>query len=101
MTKVAFLSLVDHPQIDPDTIKTAIEKGLFLVKSNGGDMTIYTADKQLYNITINILFYHKCAITILGGMHMVIHFILATAVIMTGASTFGSVDKMLSRKIYP
>lgn len=111
-TEVAFLPLVDRPPAHPDTIKTAIEKGLSLVRAAGDDVLIFTADQQLYKVTIDIMFhepsYFKSVIPVLGGMHMLMNFIHATSVIMAGsgmkevlASTFGSIDKMLSGKKYP
>ena len=111
-TDVSFLPLIDRPPADPDTIKTAIEKGLSLIKGSGQDILYFTCDQQLYKITIDILFhqpgYFKSVVPILGGMHMLMNFIHAIAVVMGGsglkevlADTFGSVDKMLSGKKYP
>jgi len=65
---------------------------------------IFTTDQQLYEVTIDILFhqpsYFQCIIPVLGGMHLLMNFIHAIAVIMAGsgmrevlARTFGSVDK--------
>ena len=75
-TEVAFLPLVDRPPAHPDTIKTAIERGLSLAR----------ADQQLYKVTIDILFhepfYFKSVIPVLGGMHMLMNFIHATAITM-------------------
>ena len=73
---------------------------------------VFTADQQLNKVTIDILFYEplyfKSIIPVLGGMHMLMNFIHATAIIMFGsgmkevlAGTFGSVDKMLNGKKYP
>ena len=111
-TDVSFLPLIDHTPADPDTIKTATEKGLSLIKKSNGDVLFITCDQQLYKVTIDILFhepaYFNCVVPILGGMHMLMNFIHAVAVIMGGsglkevlAGTFGSVDKMLSGKKYP
>ena len=112
-TDVAFLSLVDRPPppAHHDTTKTAIDKGLTLMRATGDDVLIFTADQQLYKIVIDIVFYRptylQSEIPVLGGMHMLMNFIHATAVIMAGggmnemlAGTFGSVEKMLSGK-YP
>ncbi len=111
-TEVAFLPLIDCLPAHHDTIKTAIVKGLTLVKAAGQEALIFTVDQQLYKVTIDILFhqpsYFKYVIPVLGGMHMLMNFIHSIAVIMAGsgmkdilASTFGSVDKMLSGKKYP
>ena len=111
-TEVAFLPLVDRPPAHPDTIKTAMEKGLSLVKAAGQNMLIFTADQQLYKIVIDVMFhepsYFESVIPVLGGMHMLMNFIHAIAIIMAGsgmreilAGTFGSIDKMLSGKKYP
>jgi len=70
-TEVAFLPLVDRPPVHPDTIKTAIERGLSLARAVGDDVSIFTADQQLYK---DILFhepsYFKSVILVLGDMHM-------------------------------
>ena len=111
-TEVAFLPLVDRPPAHPDTIKTAIEKGLSLVRAAGEYVLFFTADQQLYKVTIDIVFnqpsYFKSVIPVLGGMHMLMNFIHAIAIIMAGsgmkdilAGTFGSIDKILSGKKYP
>jgi len=111
-TEVAFLPLVDRPPAHHDTIKTAIERGLSLARAAGEDVLIFTADQQLYKVTIDILFheplYFKSVIPVLRGMHMLMNFIHATAIIIAGsgmkevlAGTFGSVDKMLNGKKYP
>ena len=111
-TDVAFLPLIDHPPAHYDTIKTAIDKGLTLMRAAGDDMLIFTADQQLYKIVNDIMFYQptyfESVIPVLGGMYMVMNVIHATAVIMAGsemneilAGTFGSVEKMLSGKKYP
>ena len=111
-TDVAFLPLIDHPPAHHDTIKTAIDKGLTLMRAAGDDMLIFTADQQLYKIVKDIMFYQpsyfESVIPVLGGMHMVMNVIHATAVIMARsemneilAGTFGSVEKMLSGKKCP
>ena len=111
-TDVAVLPLIDHPPAHHYTIKTAIDKGLTLMRAAGDDMLIFTADQQLYKIVKDILFYQptyfESVIPVLGGMYMVMNVIHATAVIMAGsemneilAGTFGSVEKMLSGKKYP
>ena len=70
-TDVAFLPLVDRPPAHPDTIKTAIERGLSLARAAGENVLIITADQQLYKVTIDILFhepfYFKSVIPVLGG----------------------------------
>jgi len=111
-TEVAFVPLIDRPPAHHDTTKTAINRGLSLARTAGEDVLVLTADQQLYKVTIDILFhepfYFKSVIPVLGGMHMLMNFIHATAVIMSGsgmkeilAGTFGSVEKMLSGKKYP
>ena len=109
-TEVAFLPLVDRPPVHPDTIKTAIERGLSLARAVGDDVSIFTADQQLYQVTLGILFhgpsYFKSVIAVLGVMLM--NFINATAIIMDGsglieslAGIFGNVNKTLNGKNYP
>jgi len=111
-TEVAFLPLVGRHPAHPDTIKTALERGILFPRAAGEDVLIFTADQQLYKVIIDILFheplYFKSVIPVLGGMHTLMNFIHATAIIMAGSGmkevltgTFGSVDKMLSRKKYP
>ena len=111
-TDVAFLPLVIRPPAHHDTTKTAIDKGLTLMRATGDDVLIFTADQQLYKIVIDIVFYQptylQSEIPVLGGMHILMNFIHATAVIVAGggmneilAGTFVSVEKMLSGKKYP
>ena len=56
-TEVALLPLIDRPSAHPDTIKTAIERGLSLASAAGEDVLIFKADQQLYKGTIDILFH--------------------------------------------
>ena len=95
-----------------DTIETAIDKGLSLMRASGDDVLIFTADQQLYKIVKDIMFYQptyfESVIPVLGWMHMLMNFIHAAAVSMADsemneilAGTFGSVEKMLSGKKYP
>ena len=111
-TDIAFLPLIDRPPAHHATIKTAIDKGLSLMRAAGDDVLIFPADQQLYKIVIDIMFYQptyiESVIPVLGGMHMPMNFIHATAVIMAGsgmneilAGTFRRVGKMLSGKKYP
>ena len=84
-----------------------------MVRGISDEVLIFTVDQQLYKITVGILFnqhsYFKCChVPIFGGMHMLMNFIHAVAIILDGsglkknlASTFGSVDNMLSGKKYP
>ena len=107
-----FLPLIDRPPADPDTLKTAIEKSLSLVKKSNSGILILTCDQQLYKVTIDIFFnepaYFNNVVTILRGMHMLMNFGHAVSLIMGGsglkeilAGTFGSADKILSGKKYP
>ncbi|MCP3889476.1 MAG: hypothetical protein GY702_11490, partial [Desulfobulbaceae bacterium] len=88
-TEVAFLPLIDCLPAHHDTIKTAIVKGLTLVKAAGQESLIFTVDQQLYKVTIDILFhqpsYSKYVLPVLGGMHMLMNFIHSIAVIMAGS----------------
>ena len=69
-TDAAFLPLIDRPPAHRDTIKTALDKGLSLMRAAGADMLFFTADQQLYN-RYNVLSTHqfKYVIPVLGGMH--------------------------------
>ena len=96
-TDMTLLFLTDNSPADPDTIKTAIEKGLSLTKQSGQEVFIFTSDQQFYKVTI--LFhnptYIKCVVPILGVM-------LAgngLKEVLTGA--FVGVDKIHSGKKYP
>ena len=111
-TNVVFLPLLDRPPAHHDTTKTAIDKELTLMRAAGDDVLIFRADQKLYKIVIDIVFYQptylQSEIPVLGGMHMLMNCIRATAVIMASsgmneilAGTFGSVEKMLSGKKYP
>ena len=59
------------------------------MRAAGDDMPIFTADQQLYKIVKDIMFYQptyfESVIPVLGGMHMLMNFIHATAVIMAGS----------------
>jgi hypothetical protein len=71
-TKVAFLPpLVARPSAHPDTIKTAIDRGLSFARTACEDVLIFTADQQLYKVPIGILFYEplyfKFIIPVLGA----------------------------------
>ena len=111
-TDVAFLPLVDRLPAHHDTTKTAMDKGLTLMRAAGDNVLIFMADQQLCKSVIHIVYYQptyfQSVITVLGGMHMLMNFIHATAVIVAGggtndilAVTFESVEKMLSGKKYP
>ena len=106
------MPLIDLPPAQHDTILTSLEKGLSLVKNKGNGVLIFTADQQLHKIVIDIMFYQpsyfNLVVPVLGGMHMLMNFIHAISIIMSGsglkeilASSFESVDKMLSGKKYP
>ena len=88
-TEVAFLPLVGRHPAHPDTIKTARDSGLPFARAAGEDVLIFTADQQLYKVTIDLLFheplYFKSVIPVLGGMHMLMNFIHTTAIIMPGS----------------
>ena len=56
-TDVAVLPLIDHPPAHHDTTKTAIDKGLSLMRAAGDDVLIFTADQQLYKIVEDLMFY--------------------------------------------
>ena len=76
---VASLPLIDPPPAHYDTIKTAIDRGLSLMKTAGDDVLIVTADQQLYkklnchghNVLSTRLF--QICIPVLGGMHMLMN----------------------------
>ena len=66
------MPLIDLPPAHHDTVKTAIARGLSLAKTEGEDVLIFTADQQLYTVTIDVMFnkpfYFHSIIPILGGM---------------------------------
>ena len=106
------MPLIDLPPAQHDTILTSLVKGLSFVKNKGNDVLIFTADQQIYKIVIDIMFhqpyYFELVVPVLGGMYMLMNFIHAISIIMSGsglkeilASSFKSVDKMLSGKKYP
>ena len=85
-TEVAFLPLVGRHPAHPDTIKTALERGLSFARAAGED---FTAEQQLYKVSVDLLFqeplYFKSVNPVLGGMHMLMNFIHTTAIIMPGS----------------
>ena len=56
-TEVALLPIINRPSAHPDTIKTAIERGLSLAIAAGEDVLVFKADQQLYKVTVDILFH--------------------------------------------
>ena len=60
-----------------------------LVRAAGEDMLFFSTDQQLYKVTIDILFhqplYLLSVIPLLGGLHMLMNFIHAIAIIMGGS----------------
>ena len=109
---MSFMPFIDLPPANYDMILTALIKGLSLMKDRENEYLIFTADQQLYKIVIDIIFhqpsYFNTVFPVLGGMYMLMNFIHAISTIMSGsglkeilASSFGSVDKMLSGKKYP
>ena len=108
--KVVYLPLINMTPSHPTTIKTGIERGLEFITKNDQEILIFTVDQQLYKVTIDIMFnqpsYFEKVVPILGPMHNAMAFIHAICILMIGikpllASTFGSVDKMMSGKKYP
>ena len=86
---MSFISLIDQPLANPDTIQTAIEKGRTLIKGTGEDVLIFTAEQQLYKVIINImfhkLFHFQMLVPMLGGMHMLVTYVHAISVLMAGS----------------
>ena len=107
-----YLPLINHTPSDPSTILTAMSKAM-TISRNAGQITLpFTADMQLYQIDVSIIFNDpnrfKDVVPILGGMHFLECYIssigtlggpLGLHVLMSGA--FGSVDSMLNGKKLP
>ena len=105
-------SVVTRRETTWPTTSLKTPKGISLMKDRENEYLVFTADQQLYKIVIDIMFhkpsYFNTVVPVLGGMHMLMNFIHAISTIMAGsglkeilASSFGSVDKMLSGKKYP
>ena len=78
-TDVSFMPLIDQSSAHADTIKTSMEKGLSLVRGVGESILVFTADRQLFKIVVDVMLnepqYFYCILAILGGMHMMMNFI--------------------------
>ena len=83
------MPLIHQPPAHHDTVKTSIARGLSLAKTEGEELLIFTAYQQLYKVTIDVMFnepfYFHSNIPILRGMHILINFIHAIGVIMSGS----------------
>ena len=86
----------------------ALKKGMKIVKENNQTYLVFTVDLQLYIVIISLFFYTPSDFTnvvpLTGGLHWMmasshsVFVLLLPAIKPIIASTFGSVDKMISGK---
>ena len=53
-TKAVYTPLIDMTPSDPDTMMTAMMEATRLTNDTGQSFTIFTADQQLYRVTVYI-----------------------------------------------
>ena len=106
-TNVWFEPLVNQKPSDPSVNLSVMLLTKKRCESTGQGFTIFVADLQLYNVALDVMF-DKSFILVLGGMHLLMNFISCIGNLMESSglskvleSTFGSVKKMLSGKLFP
>ena len=111
-TKVMYRPLINKMPSDPSTILTAMCDIESASKRAGQQVTVFTCDQQLYQVTIDIVwddpvrwkhFYPR-----IGGMHWLMSFVGAVGKLMKHSgldllmkSAFAGVEKMLLGKKFP
>lgn len=112
-SSIKYLPLLDNPATDPATVKATMHKTELICKLSGQNFSVMTADLQLYRISTYILWqspsnFSQEFLVRLGGMHMLMSYVGCIGDMMAGtglaevmSSTFSSVDKMMSGKLYP
>ena len=111
-TKVQFQPLMDRTPSDPSSILTAMIEGEEATTKVGQEVTVFTADQQLYRVMLDIKWSDAQRwskfVPRIGGMHWLMSFIGCIGVLMnkTGLSevmksAFSGVEKMLLGKKFP
>ena len=106
---VRYMPLLNMKPADPDTVNTAIVKGLSIIEGANQDYFVMTADMQIYKIIVSIIFatldLRTKVIPILGFTHFLMNFVSCVGTLMSGSGlksilygTFVSVEKMLEGK---
>ena len=58
-TKLVYAPIIDRPPADPSTMLTAMCEAKRLTKEAGQNVTIFTADQQLYKVMVDITWDQK------------------------------------------
>ena len=111
-TKLSFHPLLDKTPSDPSTILTAMVDAERITNRSGQEITIFTADQQLYRVAIDITLSDpdrwRFFIPRIGGMHCLVSFVECVGVLMENTGlvplmkcAFSGVDNMLKGKKFP
>ena len=111
-TKLVYAPIIDRPPADPSTMLTAMCEAKRLTKEAGQNVTIFTADQQLYKVMVDITWDEKEEfndfIPCIGGIHWLMSFVGCVGTLMANSglagilkSTFAGTEKMLSGKKFP
>lgn len=84
-TKVILLPMVDMPPTNHDAMLTSTLEVKRLTEETGQKYAIFTNDRQLYKIAVEITWYNPVGFFIprLGGMHYIMSFIGCVGTLMT------------------
>jgi len=92
-TKALCTPLIDMVSSDPDTMMSAMFETQKLTLRCGQIFTVFTADQQLYHVMVNVMWVHPELFPNfyprLGGMHMLMSFVVCAGVLMANS---GHVD---------
>lgn len=111
-THIIYHPLIHSKPSDPSTVYTTMIKAKAITAAGGQEITIFTADQQLYKIATHIMWSHPEDFTNflprLGGMHFLMNIIGCIGSLVTDSGVvevmneaFAGVPKMLSGKKYP
>ncbi len=86
---LVYTPFLDMPPAEPDTMKTAMVEAQRLSELTGQKLTVLTTDQQLYAVCVNVTWIDeelfKCFVPRLGGMHTLMSFVGASAILMAGS----------------
>ena len=104
--------LINGKPDNHDTVNTALRKGLIITQNAGQEILIITADMKIYKIMVDIIFNEPELLgqvaALIGRMHFNMDYICAIGTLCAGNglseilyAVFGSVEKMLTGKLWP
>ena len=111
-TRAFYTPLIDMTPADSDTMMTAMVQAQKLTKKCGQEITIFTNDQQLYKVAVFVTWVYQERFSLLiprlGGMHLLMSFIVSVGGLMTDSgleeilnSSFGGAPNMLAGKRLP